>query len=144
MRDITERFEGTKQLSKELKAVGLDDVFRKLVWDGQDEEEGVRRVLDVSDQALDGALTSGGWVRNESKRELVLDLRRKGLARKMQDGQLRGRIVASARLLGDQYSLNGRNGIELTLRLRALQRAWGSMESFWTSTRPSWEGSWVR
>ena len=47
-------------LSNELKAVGLDgkerdisleafadDVFRKLVRDGQDEEEGVRRVLDV-------------------------------------------------------------------------------------------------
>ena len=69
---------GTKQLTKELKAVGLDgkerdislgafadDVFRKLVWDGQDEEEGVRRVLDVSNQALDEALASGGWVRNE-------------------------------------------------------------------------------
>ena len=83
-RPITEWFQGTKHLSKELKAVGLDgnlrdislgafadDVFRKLVWDVQD-EEGVRRVLDVSDQALDEALTSGGWVRNESKRELVL------------------------------------------------------------------------
>ena len=96
-------------MSQELEAVGLDgkdrdislggfadDVFRKVVWDGHDEEEGVRRVLDVSDQALDEALTSGGWVKNESKREQVLDIRRKGLARKMQDGQLRGRIVASA------------------------------------------------
>ena len=53
-RPMTEWFEGTKQLSKELKAVGLDgkerdispgafadDVFRELAWDGQDEEEGV-------------------------------------------------------------------------------------------------------
>ena len=148
-RPITEWFEGTKQLPKELKAVGLDgkerdisrgafadDVFLKLVWDGQDEEEGVRRVQDVSDQALDEVLTSaGGWVRNESKRELVLHLRRKGLARKMHDGQLRASIVASARHLGNQYSWSGRNGSELTLRLRAAQRASGSMGSFWTSTR---------
>ena len=151
MRSITGWFECTKQLSKELKAVGLDgkvrgislgaladDVIRKLVLDGQDEEEGGRRVLDVSDQALDEALTSDGWVRNESTRELVLDLRGKGLARKMQDGQLGGRIVASARHLGNDYCWNGRNGSELTLRFRAAQRSWRSMGSFWTSAR-KWE-----
>ena len=44
-----------------------DDVFRELVWDGHDETEGVRRVLDESDQALDVALKSGGLVRNERK-----------------------------------------------------------------------------
>ena len=87
-RPITEWLEGTKQLSKELRVVGLDGNERdvslvKMVWGGHDEAKGVRRVLDVSDQALDEALTLGGWVRNESKRELVLDFRRKGLARKM-------------------------------------------------------------
>ena len=71
--------EAPNLLPKELKAVGLDGkerdislvaiaygVFRKLVWDGHDGEEGVRRVLDESDQALDEALKSGGWARNES------------------------------------------------------------------------------
>ena len=46
----------------------------------------------MSDQALDEALPSGDWVRNEIEREQVLDLRRKDLARKMQSGQLRSRI----------------------------------------------------
>ena len=98
---------------------------------------GVRRVLDVSDQPLDEALTSGGWVGNEGFPGLVLDLRWIVLLRKMQDGQLRGRILASAWHLSSHCSWNGRNGSELALRLRAAQRAWGSMVSFWTSTR-SW------
>ena len=107
-------------------------------------------MLDVSDQALDEALTSGGWVRNESKRELVLDLRWKGLARKMQDGQLRGGIVASARHLGNQYIWNGRKranaahegsaeGLWIDGRASGLQREGGASEE-----RPSWERSWVR
>ena len=40
-------------------------MFRKVVWDGHDEVEGDRRVLDESDQALDEAL-------NKRKRDLVL------------------------------------------------------------------------
>ena len=53
-RPTAEWLEGTAQLSKELRAVGMDgkerdislvafadDVFRKLVWDGHDKEEGV-------------------------------------------------------------------------------------------------------
>ena len=154
----------TKHLSIALKAVGLDgkerdtslvafadDVFRKMVWDVHDGEEGVRRVLDESDQAQDEAPKSGGWARNESKRELVLDLRRKDLARKMQDGQLRGRVAASARHLSNQYSWNGRNGSKLTLRLRAAQRAWArwrplgrQREGGAFEQRPSWERSWAR
>ena len=85
-----------------------------------DEEEGVRRVLVCQIRR---------WMRRSRlaarcKRELVLDLRGRGLARKMQDGQLRGRIVASARHLGNQDSWNGRNGSGLTLRLRAAHIAW--------------------
>ena len=127
-RPITEWFEGTKQLSKELKAVGLDgkewdislgafadDVFHMLVWDGQDEEEGVCQVLDVSDLALDGALTSGGWVRNESERELVLDFRTKSLARKMHDGQLSWLPLGTS-----ATSTRGMEGMEASLRC-----AWG-------------------
>ena len=43
--------------------------------------------------------------------------------------------LAPAWHLGNQCSWHGRNGSELTLRLRAAQRGWGLMESFWTSTR---------
>ena len=64
LRPITWKWSSARTDAKELKAVGLDgkerdisltafadDVFRKLVWYGQDKKEGVRRVLDVSDQA---------------------------------------------------------------------------------------------
>ena len=126
-RPITEWFEGTKQLSKELKAVGLDGkewyislgplrmTFSTCWYGGQDEEEGVCQVLDVSDLALDGALTSGGWVRNESERELVLDFRTKSLARKMHDGQLSWLPLGTS-----ATSTRGMEGMKPSLRC-----AWG-------------------
>ena len=79
----------TEHLSRELRAVGMRGKERDtsladdVVLDGRDGAEGVRRVLDE-------ALKTGIWARNESTRELVLDLRRKGLALSLQDGQLRG------------------------------------------------------
>ena len=50
-------------------------------WPGHDEAAGLRRVLDESDQPLDAALKSGGWVRSERERELVLDLSEEGASR---------------------------------------------------------------
>ena len=61
---------------------------------------GERRVLDESDQVLAEALKTGA--RNESKCELVFGLRA---------GQSKGRIVASARHLGNQYSWKGRKDL---------------------------------
>ena len=68
----------------------------------------------MSDQALDEALTSGGWMRNESKRELVMDF---------QEGVLRARcwmdsLEAVSRLpLGIwATSTAGMKGMEASLR----------------------------
>ena len=87
-RPVTAWLRDTEHQSRELRAVGLDDVFRKLVWDGRDGAQGVRRVLDESHQVLDEALKTGGWARYESKRELVF------CGGMDKDGQLKGRIVA--------------------------------------------------
>ena len=65
-----------------------DDVFRELVWVGSGGAARVRRVLDESDQLLDEALKTGGWAGTEIQCELVLELRRQGLARSLHDGQL--------------------------------------------------------
>ena len=81
-------------------------------------------------------LKAGGWARNESRLELVLDKAEEGTGAIPHDAQLKGRIAGSARYLENHCCWNGRNGSELTMRLRAAHRAWISMGRFWTSSRP--------
>lgn len=126
------------QVAEVSLSIFADDIIKRHFVRGGLATDGKERI-DSSAAALNEELGTDGFKQNMDKREFAPRLRRPVQQRRFFDlvQPTEGKALPWARYLGGRHSFNNCNGVEVLLRVRAMQAGWASVGDFWTS-QASW------